>query len=470
MSDPPLALKQRAERDTPLMADLEELCNRIGGRITGSPGAERAVGWAMEKLRALRLDAVTTESYPLPFLWLPGTVAVAATAPEPFRIRAVAVPGTGSTGTTIETRVVDVGEGIASDWASTGPSAAGAIALVHTKEIRTLDDLVARATSAGTLLRAAAQAGVAGLLVQSSWPRGLLSQDPMVLGRTPGNVPAVLVSREHANRLARLLGKTEVRVRMDVVNRLGPSYEGLNVVGEIRGRETPLEVVVLGAHLDSWGLGTGAEDDGVNAALVIDVARAFRELDLHPRRTVRFVLFTGNEQGMWGSAGYVERHRAELDRHVGVVIFDLGSGHTRGFFLSGRPELRRFLSRALSVFPEVATSLQSTAVAEHTDNLDFLLSGVPNFVADQDPLPYLTDHHAESDVLERVNEREARRNSALAATLVFALASAREPPGRRLNRAQVEALLVRTRLGEQMQALEQWEDWKSGRRGFPRER
>ncbi len=93
-------------------------------------------------------------------------------------------------------------------------------------------------------------------------------------------------------------------------NRIGNAFESRNVIAEIRGRERPQEIVLLGAHLDSWDLGTGAEDNGVNAAMVIDVARAIHELGLQPRRTIRFALFTGEEQGMWGSAGYVQRHSA----------------------------------------------------------------------------------------------------------------------------------------------------------------
>jgi len=336
--------------------------------------------------------------------------------------------------------------------------------------MKTFDDLFAEYMRAGPLLKAASQAQVRGLLVQSTRPRGLLYQHPMVFGRTPAAVPVALVSREQADRLAWLADRTEVRVRMDVVNRIGPSYDAQNVVAEIRGKDRPEEVVVLGAHLDSWALGTGAEDNGVNSALVIDVARAFKELGLQPRRTVRFVLFTGEEQGMWGSAGYVERHKAELDRHAGVVIFDIGSGRTRGFYVSGRPELRPLLARALSTYPGMGPSAHALDGIDGTDNFDFLLSGVPNFVADQAPEPYLPDYHAESDVPDRVNRKEARRHAGLAATLVWALANSPAPIPRRQTRAEVDALLVKTKLVEQMQGFEQWDDWKAGRRGFPPER
>jgi hypothetical protein len=112
-------------------------------------------------------------------------------------------------------------------------------------------------------------------------------------------------------------------------------------------------------------------------------------------------------------------------------------------------------------------SAQSLEGIDGTDNFDFLLSGVPNFVADQDPAPYLPDYHAESDVPDRVNYKEARRNAGLAATLVWGLANSPAPIPKRQTRTEVDALLVRTKLVEQMQGFEQWDDWKAGRRGFP---
>jgi len=466
-ADPRAALKHRAEGATPLIADTFELCDRVGGRITGTSAMDRAVQWATEKFKAAGVDSVDTESFTVPFLWVPGTAEVKAIAPESFTLRAVAAPGTASTQGAIETKMVDVGEGLAADWAKAGTATSGAIALVHTKEMKTFEDLFEDYMRAGPLLKAAAQAQVKGVLLQSNRPRGLLYQPPMVFGRSPGTVPVALVSREQAERLAWLADRTEGRVHMDVLNRIGPMFDGQNLVAQIRGKEKPEEVVVIGAHLDSWALGTGAEDNGVNAALVIDVARAFKELGLQPRRTVRFVLFAGEEQGMWGSAGYVERHKAELDRHAGVVIFDIGSGRTRGFFVSGRPELRTGLAKALSIYSGMGAASHSVEGVDGTDSFDFLLAGVPNFVADQDPFPYLPDYHAESDVPDRVNAKEARRNAGLAATLVWSLANSPAAVPKRLTRTEVDALLVKTKLVEQMQGFDQWEDWKAGRRGFP---
>ena len=254
-------------------------------------------------------------------------------------------------------------------------------------------------------------------------------------------------------------------VRLSIANRTGPAYDAQNVVAEIRGSEKPEEVVLLGAHLDSWDLGTGANDNGVNVALLVDVLRGIKELGLKPRRTIRFVAFNAEELGMWGSAEYVRAHAKELSNIAAVVIFDVGSGRTTGFFLNGREDLRKPADAALAAVarPLERAARRSTGI-DGTDNFDFLLSGVPNFVANQDLAPYLPDYHAESDTFDAVDAREARANAAIASALVWGLANsdARAP---RQTKAEVDKLLKDTKLDEQMKALGQWDDWVSGRRG-----
>jgi carboxypeptidase Q len=150
-----------------------------------------------------------------------------------------------------------------------------------------------------------------------------------------------------------------------------------------------------------------------------------------------------------------------------VVIFDVGSGRTNGFSLTARPDLRPIAAAALSIYPGMGPKAHTLEGFDGTDNFDFLLSGVPTYVADQDGIPYLPDYHAESDVPERVNVKEARRNAGIAATLVWWLASSPQPPPRQQTRAEVEKLLVEAKLEAQMKAFGHWEAWKSGQRGYP---
>jgi carboxypeptidase Q len=198
--------------------------------------------------------------------------------------------------------------------------------------------------------------------------------------------------------------------------------------------------------------------------MVIDVARGFQQLHLAPRRTVRFVLFTGEEQGMWGSAGYVRQHKAELDGHVMTIVFDTGSGRLSGFYLNGREELRKAVDSSMSAVAGLGAMEHTADAIDGTDNFDFLISGVPNLVGIQDPIPYLPDYHAESDTFDRVNAREEKMTEAVASAVVWGFA---ESPERltRQTRAEIEKLVVDTKLDVQMKAFGQWEDFSAGRRG-----
>jgi hypothetical protein len=455
--DAAVRLVGRALGETPLLADLRQLTDEIGGRPTGSPANERAVEWGVARFRAAGLD-VKTEPAAIPQLWLGGTAQASCVKPEAFPLAVAAAPMSASA-EGLEARLLDAGEG-----AKMPDGARGAIVLVGIGEMHTLDDLFAEYMRNPTLVAAATKAGIAGVLLESSHPRDLLYRHPVGFGRVLP-FPVAIVSREHAARLRRFMAAGEVRVRLDLRNKIGPAFTAKNVVAELRGREKPDEIVVIGAHLDSWDLGTGANDNGVNAALVIDVARGMKALGLTPRRTIRFALWNGEEQGMYGSAAYVRAHAAEMDHHVATVTFDIGSGRTLGFFLNGRPELRAAVDEALRPVAGLGPFAQIDDAVDGTDNFDFLLSGVPNLVANQDAATYLPDYHASSDTFDKVDARDAHANAAIASALVWALAERPDAPGKRQTRAEVEKLLRAAKMEPQMKAFDQWEDWQAKRRG-----
>jgi hypothetical protein len=460
-----LAAQERGE--TPLLNDLRELCDNIGGRPTGSRSCDRAVDWAVARFRGAGVDSVWTESYSIRGSWAGGADQAECVAPAEFPIRVAAGPFTVPTpgGRPLEAALVNADDGSAASFARLGDKARGAVALVLSPEMKSEVDLFAEYERDGAMFAAAQRAGVAALLIQSTRPGVLLYRHPMGLGGDSLPIPGAIIARIHAARLARLCERGEVRVRLDLPSRVGGPISARNVVAEIRGRERPEEIVLIGAHLDSWDLGTGAEDNGVNAATVIDIARSFKSLGLVPRRTVRFVLFTGEEQGMLGSHAYVLRHAGEMAGHVMMITFDTGSGHTTGFYLNGREELRRPLDDAVALVPGMDATDDSLEAIDGTDNFDFLLSGVPNVIAKQEWAPYLPNYHAETDVYEAVNPREARNNAALAAVLVWGLAESPNRPAPRQSRREVEQLLRRTKLDEQMKNSGQWDEWSTGKRG-----
>jgi carboxypeptidase Q len=249
-----------------------------------------------------------------------------------------------------------------------------------------------------------------------------------------------------------------------MLNRVAGPVESENVVAEIRGREKSDEFVLLGAHLDSWDLGTGALDNGCNVAMVIDAARVIHASGVIPRRSIRFALFTGEEQGMLGSWAYAKTHRAELDRMIAAIIFDSGIGAVTGYSLS-RKDILPAVRDALEPVQSLGVKEFTVDTDIDTDNFDFLLEGVPTLVANQEPANYMLNYHAASDTFDKVNISELKRHAAIAAVTAYALADRQDRIGPRQSRAQIEQLVKESGLDQNMKAEDMWPLWEKGDRG-----
>lgn len=220
-----------------------------------------------------------------------------------------------------------------------------------------------------------------------------------------------------------------------------------NVVADLRGRGRAEEIVLLAAHLDTVAAGPGANDDAVNAALVLGVARAMREAG-PADRSVRFVLFTGEEEKLLGSRAYVAAHAAELSKQVIAVVFDLGSAPVRGFFMNGRKdELRALFQRSLSARGSARDLLGLYTIWEGADSFSFVEAGVPALAAYQDLEPYRAVYHSERDTVETVDFSASRANASLAAALARGAADDREPPLRRMTPGETVRLLAPRGIG-----------------------
>ena len=221
-----------------------------------------------------------------------------------------------------------------------------------------------------------------------------------------------------------------------------------NVVAELPGRDRPGEIVLLAAHLDTVAGSPGANDDAVNVALVLGVARAMRAAG-PARRSLRFVLFTGEEQKLLGSRAYVKAHAKELGAHVLAVVYDLGSARTLGFYLNGRKQdLRALFMRALSAREGSGRLFGLYSIWQGCDAFSFVEEGIPALTASQELGPYLAVYHSEKDRVETVNFAAARENAALAFALVKGVADDPEPALRRMTPEETAALLERHRLGK----------------------
>jgi carboxypeptidase Q len=461
------AMIQSALGPSPIEENLRYLTDTIGGRVTGSPAAERAAGWAAEAFRQAGADEVHLESFTIPVGWSEGHTRVEVLSPEPFPIRLASIgwsPATIEGGLTAD--IVDVGLGDDMGFGKAGATLKGFIILVHSSLLVTWDDLSNEYLIHPAIVDRAVKAGAAAIFWMSTRPNLLLYRHNISVSGELERLPQAVVAREDAERIARFLhGGQTVRVHFDMPNHVAGPANSQNVVAEIRGREKPDDFVLLGAHLDSWDLGTGALDDGCNAAMLIDAARVIRASGTIPRRSIRFVLFTGEEQGMLGSAAYAHAHRAELDRMVAAVIFDSGVGRVTGFSLEGRKDTLAAVRDALAPVASLGVTDFTYEADGDTDNLDFLLEGVPTMVGKQEPANYMVNYHAASDTFDKVDFSFLKHNVAIAAVSAFALADREERIGPRQSRAEIEQLLKDTTLDQSMRGTPLWPLWESGERG-----
>lgn len=456
---------EEAMKASPLEDNLRRLTDEVGGRLPGTPGMEKAVRWGVEAFGAAGADSVATEPFRMPVSWQEGTTRVEVTSPTRFRVRAVAMAWTPAIPVARRARVVDVGDGGKEGFARAG-GIRGAVVLVHSEPMKSWDDLFAEYMRAPGIIRAALEGQAAAIAFISTRERDLLYRHTNALDGKLDKIPAVLVAREDGQRMARLLASgKKVEVELYIPNRVGPPVPTANVVAELRGSELPEEYVVLGAHLDSWELGTGALDNGCNAALVVDALRTIKASGIRPRRSIRFVLFSGEEEGMLGSWAYVERHRAEMEKTVAVVIFDEGTGRVTGFSLGGRKDIVSPVAEiTMPLAPWGANTLTTDAFVG-TDNLDFLLEGVPTLVANQETGNYLENYHASSDTFDKVDLAALKKHVAIAAQVMLGIANAPGRLGPRQSRGEIETLMKETTLDQQMQTLGLWGEWQAGKRG-----
>jgi carboxypeptidase Q len=237
-------------------------------------------------------------------------------------------------------------------------------------------------------------------------------------------IPVVDMAMEDEGQLERFLaaGKT-VRIRINVQNSFtGGPVDSANVVGDIVGREHPEEVVVVGAHLDSWDLSEGATDNGTGTTSVLAAADAILKSGQRPRRTIRFILFNGEEQGLLGSLAYVKQHAAEMKDHLGSVVLDDGQGPIKEFQLGGRNDLMD----SMKPFAQSLSNIREIAVNDKrefgTDTGAFILAGLPGINLEQDSPDYKYTHHSAADSLEQVKPDVLTQNTTIMALTAFWLA------------------------------------------------
>ena len=406
---------------------LTELSDNVGARVTGTPEAQKAIDWGIAKMRAIGLENVHAEKWQLWRGWKRGTADAELLTPIRHTLHIDAMGWTGSTASSgVEGEVVPVNLFDLDQEIKNVSKLKGKVALVVTKGIpkKSFDMIFVQF---GDFLRAAGKAGALVVIGGQGGAKasGLNLTHTGILGFDADfPIPVVSMTAEDQGQLERYVDAgLKPRARFNIQNTFtnGP-VESANVVGEIRGRENPEQVFVVGAHLDSWDLSEGSTDNGTGSASVLGAADAIARSGLKPRRTIRFVLFTGEEQGLDGSFAYIKQHKGELANHLGDLVLDEGQGPVSEFQLGGRDDLVASFQPFSKSLANIRPVKVNEKVESGTDTLPFSMAGLPGINMNQDSPEYKYTHHSAADALEAVKPDVLSQNATLMALTAFWIA------------------------------------------------
>jgi carboxypeptidase Q len=417
-----------AHADREAYRKLSYLTDRIGNRLSGSAALGQAVAWAAKTMKEDGHE-VRTEAVMVPH-WVRGVEAAEITAPITRSLHVLGLGGTVATpkaGITAPVVVVH-------DWAELDArreAVKGAIVLYDVAMPKWSED---KGSGYGQTVEyrgrgasRAAKYGAVAALVRSVTAHSLRTPHTGGMNYEDGvaKIPALAVTVEDSTLIARLAAQGPVTVHVRADGQTLPDVESANVIGELRGRERPEEFVVIGGHIDSWDVGQGAHDDGAGAVTMMQALTTIRKLGLHPRRTIRVVLFTNEENGLRGGRAYAKDHAAELPNTVLAVESDSGGFAPRGFSVQTKPEVQdRVKARVADVAALLGKISATRVIAGHggADIGPMVPAGVPTVGLDTDGRTYFDIHHTEADTLDKVDPQELADDVAAVAALAYVVA------------------------------------------------
>lgn len=412
---------------------LAYLADRIGHRLSGSPQLDEALAWAD---KAMKADGHDTRIEPVMVPhWVRGVEEAAVLAPVSRPLKVLGLGGTvptpkgGITAPLMAVKSVEELDARASE-------AKGKIVLFDVAMPPYSD---AKGSGYGETVRYrgrgaswAAKHGAVAVLVRSVTAHSLRTLHTGAMGYAAEHpkIPAASVTVEDSMMLSRLAAQGPVSIKLSLDNKTLPDAKSGNVIGELRGRDKPDEIVVIGAHIDSWDVGQAANDDGAGCVIMMQALTTLRKLNLQPRRTIRVVLFTNEENGLRGAKAYAEQHDSEMPKTVFAVEADSGSFAPKGFGIDAQPEKSGKVVAKVSEIATLLAPIRATKVAASHGGADIgpmVPKGVPTAGLDVDGRTYFDTHHTEADTLDKVDPATLADSVAAIAVLAYVIA---DMPGR----------------------------------------
>jgi hypothetical protein len=429
---PPERIITRALQSNSAYETLSYLTDEIGPRLSGSKGAELAVKYATDRFRSWGIDVVN-EKVMVPH-WVRGEERATLVSHNDQKIvltalgGSVATPPNGITADVVEVSSYD-------ELKQLGTKVKGKIVYYDNpmdmelvRSGRAFEAYQRAVEFRSTGASHAAEFGAAATVIRSVASATLRTPHTGALrydAKLP-KIPSAALSVEDAMLVHRLIARGD-RVRMHLVltPKTLPDVASANVIAEIKGSEHPEEIVLIGGHLDSWDLGTGAIDDGTGAAMVMETLHLLRELDLKPRRTIRCVLFMNEENGLNGGRAYATTHKA--DKHVAAIESDAGGAAPTGFTTTLKGDALASFESHVAFLSRLKANRFEPSQETGADTSFLIEAGVPGFGLVPDPLHYFDLHHSPADTLDKVDPKELSEDVAAVASLAYALSEDAPP-------------------------------------------
>jgi carboxypeptidase Q len=434
------AILDEIDKHSELMTNIEYLCDMIGPRLTGSPNLTKANHWTKQKFEQYGLTNAHVEPWTIDRAWIRGDAKGRVVVPVEQRILLESAGWSPSTDGSKRGPVVHVKAQSADELAAYKGKIKGAWVLLSEVSVqpspkqgkanpegemkKRIREYMRGRSFRPKLRKFLIDEGAAGLLIDSNKEHGLINMTGASSKFSQAELPEAFLTTESYGLIWRLLKRGPVEVELDLQNTFSKGeVEVFNTVAEIPGSDKADEVVIIGGHIDSWDLGTGATDNGTGIMAVLEAARALKAVGVKPRRTIRCVLFSGEEEGLHGSRAYVKTHEKEMSKICGVLIHDAGTGRVKSIGLQGRYDLREIMEAVVEPFKE-AVNLEELSMRPMmgTDHLSFLPHGVPAFAVVQDEAEYRKTHHTESDTVDKVYPDEVNQGAKVLAAWAYGVA------------------------------------------------
>ena len=416
------ALIDSALEDEVGLRFVEDLTTEVGQRLAGSEAEARARDWSVAELTRLGFDSTRVEAFEIPF-WSRTSESVSILTPSPQRLVATALGGSAATPKGGVTGEIVRFESLADLTAAPISAIDGKIVFIDETMIKTMDGsgygMAVRKRS--QCAQAASDKGALACLIRSvgTQPHRMPHTGIMARDGAEGAGAVAALSGPDADQLTRLVARGAVTVKVDIQTQIKTNAPSGNVIAELTGTDLADEIVLIGCHLDSWDLGTGALDDGAGCGIVVGAAKLIASLPERPRRTIRVVLYGAEEVGLFGATAYAREHGDNLDKHVLAAESDFGAGPIWRF-------QTRFGDAALPYARALHDLLMPLGVTPD-DNRAFggpdigilARSGVPVVTPGQNGIDYFDYHHTPDDTFDKIKPDEFRQNVAVYAAFTY---------------------------------------------------